>query len=239
MTPAGEEPSSSHAGLPWAFVLDPAANAAAMTEVQRQGLDAARRLVGRAIARSDQSTRRGPAGPEGRRRTTEGPPPRELVGEVIRCWTELTTQVLAKLAEDGEDPRPAESESERDERAAVPIDGSGLHDRIRIRLEGGAKGGLHAASEFWLSNPSDRSVGPVDLRVDDLHTPDGHKLASSSVRFDPPVIEELAPGSTRMVGLTASIVRRLAPGTYRGIIQSEGAPAFVLGLEVELLPSVP
>ena len=81
---------------------------------------------------------------------------------------------------------------------------------------------------------SDRTFGPLSLRVDDLRTPDSHELARSSVHFDPPVVDEFAAGSSRVVGVTVTADRRLAPGIYRGIIQSMGAPAFSLALHVDV-----
>jgi len=157
------------------------------------------------------------------------------LGDLIGYWTELTTKVLAKLGEDREPPPPAGTG--HDGRIAVPIDGSGRQGSIRLRLDDGPGGRLHAVSEFWLSNPGERSGGPVDLRLDELHTPDGHRLTGGSVTFDPPVIHELVPGSACRGGVTASPRRRPAPGTYRGIVQSEGAPGLVLVLEVELPPT--
>ena len=234
MTPAGDESNSRRGGLPWAFVLDPAANAAALTGVQRQGLDAARRLVERAISGSDRSTGGGPAGSDARRGSGERPDPRDPIGDLLGYWTELTTQVLAKLAE-GREPPPRDRTG-HDGRITVAIDGSGPPGSIRLRLDDDPGGRLRAVSEFWLRNPGERSVGPVDLHLDELHTPDGHKLTGGSVAFDPPVIHELAPGSRCRVGVTASPRRRPAPGNYRGIVQSAGAPGLVLVLEVEQPP---
>ena len=97
--PVGDEPTGAGTGLPWAFVLDPAANAAALNEVQRRGLDAARRLIDRAIAGSDQAATGGSPEPNGRRPPGEDTQQPELLAELIHCWTELTRQVLAKLAE--------------------------------------------------------------------------------------------------------------------------------------------
>jgi hypothetical protein len=232
---AGDEATDPGAGLPWAFVLDPAANAAALGEVQRRGLDAARRLVDRALARSDRSADRdppGPGDPDGRGRREEEHHQPELVTELIRCWTELTAQVLAKLAEDRPCPPPAETDE--DQRTAVAVDGSGGRASIRLGLDDDAGGRLHAASEILLDNPLDRTVGPLILRVFDLHTADGRELGGGCVTFDPPVLDELAAGSSRVVGVTVSADRRMAAGTYRGVIQCVGAPAFSLTLQVEV-----
>jgi hypothetical protein len=145
--------------------------------------------------------------------------------------------VLSRLAEEREHPRPAGAGHDRT--PAVPVDGSGPNHPVRLRLDGDTQGRLQAASAFRLVNPTDRPVGPVGLHVDDLHTPHGDELTGSCVRFDPPVVDGLAPGSSRTVRVTASTDGRLAPGTYRGIIQSAGAPALGLPLEVDVLASGP
>ena len=121
----------------------------------------------------------------------------------------------------------------------MAVDGSGRFGRVRLCLNDSLQQGLEADCGIWLTNPTGQSVGPLVLRVDDLHTPDGHELAGSCIHFDPPVIGQLAPGSSRRVGVTVSIHRPPVPGTYRGIIQSEGAPALSLALQVDVQPSEP
>jgi hypothetical protein len=230
--PAGDETTSPGPGLPWAFVLDPAANVAALSEVQRRGLDAARRLVDRAVAGSDHSANGGSPGPDSRRRPEGDQPQPEPVAELIRCWTELTAQVLAKLAEDRRSPPPAETDY--DDGIAVAVDGSGGSGSVRLHLHDDVEGRICASSEIQLDNPSGRTVGPLTFRVYDLHTVDGHELGGSCVRFDPPVLDPLAAGSSRVVGITVSADRRIAAGTYRGVIQAMGAPAFSLALHVDV-----
>jgi hypothetical protein len=230
--PAGDETTGPGPGLPWAFVLDPAANVAALSEVQRRGLDAARRLVDRAVARSDHSTNGGPPGPDRQRRPEEGQAQPELVTELIRCWTELTAQVLAKLAEDRRRPPPAGTDD--DKSVVVAVDGTGGSGSVRLHLRHDAEGRMCASSEIQLANPSGRTVGPLILRVYDLHAVDGHELGGSCVRFDPPVLEQLAAGSSRVVRIAVSVDRPIAAGTYRGVIQSTGAPEFSLALHVDV-----
>ena len=118
--------------------------------------------------------------------------------------------------------------------AAVPIDGSGRHDRIRLRLVRGPEDSIRGEAEVRLGNPGGRPVGPVELRVDDLTTAAGVRLAGDAVRFDPPLIDGLAPGATCRVGVSVATDCRTPPGTYRGIIQAAGAPGLALTLEVEL-----
>ena len=93
-------------GLPWAFVLDPAANAAAISEVQRRGLDAARRLIDGIVAQSDRSADHESDVPRGQGGPPDGSTRDEPLAELIRCWAQLTTEVLGKLTEDRSQPRP-------------------------------------------------------------------------------------------------------------------------------------
>jgi hypothetical protein len=232
--PERAENANSSAGLPWAFVLDPAANAAALGDVQRRGLEAARRLVNRAIARSDHSTNASSDRPNREEHPGGEPQPGDPLVEIIRCWTELMTRVLGKLAEGGDGRRS--TGTDRAGSTTVAVDGSDHGGVVQLRLEVDQRGRLSAGSELRLSNPSDRPIGPLGLHVDDLYTPDGDKLAGASVQFDPPVIEELAPGSSRVVAVGLSMKGALNPGTYRGIVQSAGAPGLVLTVQVVVLP---
>jgi hypothetical protein len=228
--PAGDEATSPGPGLPWAFVLDPVANAAALSEVQRRGIETARRLVDRALARSDQSANGGSPSPDNRRSREDQHQP-ELVAELIGVWTELTAQVLAKLAEDR---RPPPAETGHHGRTVVAVDDPGGSGSVRLCLDEDAGARLSGASEVLVDNPSNRIVGPLVFRVYGLHTADGNELVGSCVHFDPPVLDELAPGSSRAVCVTVSADRPIAPGTYRGVIHSVGAPAFSLALQVDV-----
>jgi hypothetical protein len=232
--PERAENANSSAGLPWAFVLDPAANAAALGDVQRRGLEAARRLVDRAIAGSDHTTNARSDRPDRGNHPGQEAQPGDPLLELIRCWTELTAQVLGKLAEGGDGRRS--TGTDRASAATVAVDGSDHGGAVQLRLAVDNDGRLSAGSEFRLSNPSDRPIGPLSLHIDDLHAPDGSKLPGAFVQFDPPVIEELAPGSSRLVALGLSTKGTLTPGTYRGIVQSGGAPDLVLTVQVVVLP---
>ena len=99
--PERAENANSSAGLPWAFVLDPAANAASLGDVQRRGLEAARQLVDRAIARSGPTADARSDRPSREDHSGAEPQPGDPLVELIRCWTELTAQVLSRLAQGG------------------------------------------------------------------------------------------------------------------------------------------
>ena len=152
--PERDHNSTVGAGLPWAFVLDPAANAAAVNDVQRRGLEAARRLIDSIVAKSDSSTANGPDEPRTRRRDPgEQPQQGEPLAELIRCWTQLTTEVLGKLAEDrGE---PASTGTETAPTTAISVDGSEHRGSPMHCLDVDWRGRLFAASEIRLRQSFD------------------------------------------------------------------------------------
>ncbi|HXW33922.1 MAG TPA: hypothetical protein VEJ87_05035 [Acidimicrobiales bacterium] len=100
-----DRPSPS---LPWAFVLDPAANAKALGEVQRRGLRAARELVDRVVASIDgPDAPFGPFGPFGANGASGFPAgaPQDLpLAEVIQVWWDLVARAIAAVAGEGAAP---------------------------------------------------------------------------------------------------------------------------------------
>ncbi len=231
--PERDHNSTVGAGLPWAFVLDPVANAAAINDVQRQGLEAARRLIDSIVAKSESSSVDGPDEPRTRPDPGEQPRQGDSLAELIRCWAQLTTEVLGKLGETG--GRPASTGSETAPTTAVSVDGSEPGSSKHC-LDVDSRGRLFAASEIRLTNPSARSVGPLVLHVEDLHTPDGRQLAGASVQFDPSLVDDLPPGSSRCVAVAVSTMATLTPGTYRGVIQSAAVPDLSLALQITVHP---
>ena len=223
-------------GLPWAFVLDPAANAAAISEVQRRGLDAARRLIDGIVAQSDRSADHESDVPRGQGGPPDGSTRDEPLAELIRCWAQLTTEVLGKLAEDRSQPRPTGTGTAPN---TVSVDVSDRFGWAKLSLDADRRGRLSAPSEIWLDNPSAQSIGPIALHADDLHTSDGGALAGTCVQFDPPMIDDLPPGSGQGVAVALSVEAKLAPGTYRGVIQSAAVPDLNLALQITVHPHAP
>ena len=155
--PERDHNSTDGAGLPWAFVLDPVANAAAINDVQRQGLEAARRLIDRIVAKSESSSVDGRDEPRTRPDPGVQPQQGDSLAELIRCWAQLTTEVLGKLGETRGQPTPTGSETAPT--TAVSVDGSGPGSSKHC-LDVDSRGRLFAASEIRLTNPSAQSVGP-------------------------------------------------------------------------------
>jgi len=212
--------------LPWGFVLDPTANATALGAVQRRGLDAARELVERVastIRHPGDGT--GPAHSNGATgtRTGQSPP----VGDFVQDWWEAAARVLTELAM-GAGPmgRPMSSEASTE----VDVHGTGTPPVWRFQTD--PNGQLTAPSEFWLRNPRPRPMGPLRLIPGDLRAPDGALISARCLRFDPAEVAELPARSARGVVVTLGVEQPLEPGTYRGVIQADGAPNLWIALEL-------
>ena len=88
-----------------------------------------------------------------------------------------------------------------------------------------------AHTEAWLHNGTTTGVGPLTLHAGELRASDG-ALLGASVVCDPGRIDSLPGRSSR--GITVAVRRhgRVRAGTYRGLIQVEGAPEVWLAVEV-------
>ncbi|MBV8463691.1 MAG: hypothetical protein JO368_10380 [Acidimicrobiales bacterium] len=218
------EPEQSGRELPWAFVLDPSANARALNDVQRRGLHAARVLADRVVAgldRFDDATS-GP-GTSAKGATTSGASPGggDPVMDLVQAWSRLLTRSLEVFgsgtgvdsAPRGEDPGPAA--------AATRADVGG--GDTKWTLDADEKGQLRQDARLDLVNSSSRPVGPLRFHLGDLRSPDGASIPSSMLQFAPSSISELRPGATATVRLLLSLPEPVEAGTYRGVILLDGA----------------
>ena len=203
-------------GLPWAFVLDPAANARALGDIQRRGFEAARQLVDRIVPMVDDAW--GPRPDHAGRKAHPDPAPAgDTLQELVRSWTELTVRVMVQLAEAR--GRPGRDDAGRTGGHTVSVDLSDDRHRARLRLRSDPSGRLSAAPELWLHNPSAQPLGPVRIAVDDLCTPAGQTLDGDRIRFEPSDIGEIAARSARGTVVTspgAGPSSRAATGAVSG-----------------------
>ncbi len=86
-------------------------------------------------------------------------------------------------------------------------------------------------AELWVHNGTAEDLGAVSLHAGELRSAAGD-LLDAAVTFVPAHLAEVAARSSRgiAVGLTADSL--LAAGTYRALVQVEGAPDLWLALEV-------
>lgn len=211
--------------LPWSFVLDPAANAKALGDVQRRGLEAARELVDRVastIAPSDEESGPGHANGSTDPATGQGPP----IADLVQDWWEVAGRVLAGLA-----AGTSSSGGHLPPDGAVEVDVHAAGPTVwRVRSD--PSGRLIAPGELWLRNRQPHPVGPLSLGVGDLRAPDGTLISAHCLRFDPPEPAELPARTARGVAVTLSPERPFEPGIYRGVVQAQGAPNLSITLEL-------
>jgi hypothetical protein len=234
-----QEKGTPREGLPWSFILDPAANVRALGDVQRRGLLAARELVDRVVSTIDPSgappsgapSNGAPSSGAASTGSEQNPP----LGDLMQAWWELAARVLTAV------PATYPSTSER----MVPSEGSITVDLTSEgrpspwRLQADASGEFLVPAELWLRNPSSHPMGPVRVSVGDLRASDGTALGSACLRFDPSAAVELPARSARGVILTLSLDEPLEPGTYRGVIQADGAPNLWVTLEIAVKSEPP
>ena len=226
--PEEHEKSAPGDGLPWGFILDPAANRRALGDVQERGLRAARDLADRVIS-SIGATERTPTDDLRNGATASDAPPNDPIVDLLRAWSEVGARVLAELtAGSGSQP----DRSGRDAPGggmAVDVSGQGTPTTWRIRVD--RRGLLLAAAELWLCNSQSHPVGPLSLGISDLQRSSSTLVSSDHLRLDPSTVE-LPARCARAVAVTLSVDDPLEPGVYRGMLQADGAPEF--GVIVEL-----
>ena len=213
-------------GTAWQWAMfDPVANAQALADVQAQALRAAGDLVER-LAQSVDGARE-------RRRpnTRNGSAPdggATAAGDALRLvetWIDLLQRASSSFAKAGNGAAPDH------ERVEVHLDGDTPAGTVRLEMLDTSSG---AHTEAWLHNGTTTGVGPLTLHAGELRAPDG-ALLGATVVCDPSRIDSMPGRSSR--GITVSVRRhaRVRPGTYRGLIQVEGAPDVWLAVEVTVL----
>jgi hypothetical protein len=217
-------------GVPWAFVLDPAANARALGDVQRRGLQAARELVDRVVSSIEGGGGASTGAHDAQHATTLGGH-EGFVRDVVQAWCDVAAFALSSLAgqtDGGRNPawrgRPSD--------ASLTVDLTGEAGPTLWRLHADRKGELSDPAALWLRNPGSEPIGPLRVRVGDLYTSDGARIESREVEFDPSEIDELAPRGAQGVVAGLSPQEPMRPGRYRGIVHIDDAPQLCVILEV-------
>ena len=143
----------------------------------------------------------GEPGADGRRAR----PPAADYGALVEALTEVLQRTVAGL-------------SGRPDQITVAIDAHALGPVVRLLTS--------EPVEVWLQNSSFEPIGPLELVCGPLCDAEGPVAAS--VSFEPAVVDELPPRSSRAVAVTVDG----PPGSYRGVIQARGAPGMWLPLEI-------
>ena len=237
---------------PWMSMLDPAANARALGEIQRRGLRAAGELVDRLIGAVDGDGRENPAaavdgvdGSDGSERKAAGSPGGSVAGsppaDLLQLWMDVFQRGLQAMAamarSDGVDVAGGGP-------IATADVGRGTvrrrrHHRGRRAIGEGPAGsdgqpGRTGSAEVWLHNGTADARPGLRLHTGDLRTHDGSTLPDSALWFDPPSLDELPARSSRGVVVVADVADGLPDGVYRGVLLVAGAPDVWLPIVVTL-----
>jgi hypothetical protein len=238
---------------PWMSMLDPAANARALGEIQRRGLRAAGELVDRLIGAVDGDGRESPAaavdgsdGSDGSELRAAGSPGESVAGsppaDLLQLWMDVFQRGLQAMAAMA---RPDGAHVAGGRPIATADVGRGTVTGVVDITVGGERSGEGPAgsdgqpgrmgsAEVWLHNGTADARPGLRLHTGDLRTHDGNTLPDSSLRFDPPSLDELPARSSRGVVVVADVADGLPDGVYRGVVLVAGAPDVWLPIVVTL-----
>jgi hypothetical protein len=228
-------------GLPWGFVLDPVANARAISDVQRRGLRAARHLVDQVVSNLDRVDEGSVSSPSWTTGDSDGAA--DPVTDLVRSWTRLVSRTMDAFEPSGTGATDGRARTSagggRPGRPGAPmtVDVTAGGDRGPLGLVADEKGALSRPAELWLHNPSPGRIGPLRMHVGDLRSPDGIVVPSSVLEFDPETLEVLPARAKQVVALTLTLLEPLPPGVYRSVIQVAGAPDLSIPFRLSIHPS--
>ncbi len=211
----------------------------AFADVQRRGLIAAGELVDRLIGAVDGDSNPGRDGPA----TPEAPGNDPPTVDVVSTWVDVFQRGLQAMASaarsDGSVPLNGERIVTAD--LARGTTTGPLHIRVAAECEspdtglpGSQRDGdrRQGSAEVWLHNGTSEARSDLRLHTGDLRTHDGGTLPDSSLRFDPPSLDELPARSSRGVVVIADVPDGAPGGVYRGVLLVAGAPEVWLPIVV-------
>jgi hypothetical protein len=214
--------------LPWSSVFDSAANMHALSAVQADGFRAASELV-------DRFVRMAAAGLNGSKSSEPqaNSEPADLYGATglepfVTSWWAMVDQLLRVSS-----PRRAGETTGAD---TATLDFAAAHATGRLQLSTVAPGA--ATAEVWLHNRGPVDMGKVVLRCGDLLSHDGNVIAARLMRFEPDIVP-MPARSSRGVTVEVDIDEHVAPGSYRGMLVTDGHPDVWLPIEVVVKPLLP
>lgn len=184
------------------------ANLRALGEVQRQGLEAANRVIAQLIDQVDRTPRE--------TAPTFGADGGAAADDPLTQWAQLTARWFAALT-----PTAA--------RATVPIDGSVSAEPVTLAP---VSPGGEASGEFWVHNRSGAPVAGVEFHCGDLRSHTGWSVSGGAVHFDPSRIDELPDRSSRGIAVRVELPTDVPQGTYRGVVLAANLVDLWLPLEV-------
>ncbi len=219
-----EDPQS----LPWGFVLDPVANARAISDIQRRGLHAARQIADRVASSIDRADDDSGSG-HSDRSSDQPSDAATAIGAVLKFWTDFAAQTVRAYSRQATDGTTNGSHERR--RVVVDLGRDALSRALCLVVD--ARGRVQEGCELELYNSSTEEMGPLRLHCGALATPDGDSPPPSvAVEFEPAELDVVAAGSSRTVSVKLRAREDLTPATFRSLIQASGAPFLAVPLTV-------
>jgi hypothetical protein len=205
-----------------------------LEEIQAEGLRAAGALVDRLVHLVD-GPRPAPESSEGSESAADpvdapqrGPAGVDM-GAVIP-WFELWRELVERTSDTVQRLRTTHAGSTQ---VRVDVDGR-LAPTLALAIAVGADG--NGSSEMWLHNGTTTDHGELVPRCGPLNEVDGTVL-TCDVEIDPPKIDGLPSRSSRGFTITVAVDAATRSGTYRGIVQVQGAEPVWMPLEVVVPPA--
>lgn len=212
------------------FPFDPTVGIKLLGEIQAEGLRAAGALVDRLVHLVD--------GPHPAPADTDDPaadPPASGPASIdmgaVLPWFDLWRDLVERTADTVQRFRTSDAGTTG---VRVDVDGS-LTPAQALAIPVGADG--TGSGEMWLHNGTTTDHGELVPRCGPLSGIDGTTIPCD-VEFDPPKVDGLPSRSIRGFAIAVTVEPTTPPGTYRGIVQVQGAEPVWMPLEV-VVPAVP
>ncbi|MGH9113186.1 MAG: hypothetical protein ACRDZN_12970 [Acidimicrobiales bacterium] len=246
----GEPRDNGSDERPWASLLDPAANARALGEIQRRGLRAAGDLVDRIIGAVDDGSAAPPSSASAPAEHSGAVPngASSPGADLVQIWVDLFQRGLQAVTGAARPNGLAPAAGDRAVTAdlATGATTGALHIRAGAAPSAGVPDGLPdglpdardtrdtptASGEVWLHNGTGAPIAGLRPHSGELRAHDGATLPASAIGFDPPSLDELPARSSRGVVVEVRLGGGVAAGVYRGVVLVAGAPDVWLPLLV-------
>lgn len=214
---------------PGSFLFDPVLGATLFNEIQAEGLRAAGTLVERLIHLVDGSPTTADRDATAADSTDESAPPGPTESQVgaILPWFELWRDLVERTSDTVQRLSGAAAGPTGDG-VQVGIDGSLAPVRpLMITVDSSGRG----QGEMWLHNGTPDDHGELIPHCGPLSDEFGATLLHDA-EIEPPKIDALMSRSSRGFAISIHVDPASAPGTYRGIVQVQGAAAVWMPIEV-------
>lgn len=218
----GEQDSTGRAG---SLPFDPVLGAKLLGEIQAEGLRAAAALVERVVHLVDGPMATPATDREEDASSSDGPPATDM--SAVLPWFDLWSDLVGRTSETLQRFRGADAGPAGDG-VQIGVDGSLAPSRPLVLSLGPSHRGQ---GEMWLHNGTSEDHGELVPRCGPLSDVQRNVL-EGDVEIDPAKIDGLPSRSSR--GFVISVVAEPStpPGTYRGIVQVQGAEAVWMPIEV-------